>query len=48
MKKLEDCNYIVRQYLFPTLKMIELSDRVVLWEYARMLLKTKKVEIKKL
>jgi|GEM_PF-6347321 len=41
MKKIEDCNYIVRWYLAPTLKLIELSDRRVLWYWSRMLLKTR-------
>jgi len=42
MKKIEDCNYVVRWYLAPRLKMIELSDKPVSWFWARMLLKTKK------
>ena len=41
MKTLEDCNYVVRWYLAPILKMIELSDKEVNWYWARMLIKTK-------
>lgn len=41
MCTIEDCNGLVKWYLAPRLKAIELCDTQVIWYWTRMLFKTK-------